>query len=106
MSPFWVDFPIKAFPAPDYTEIPTPLKTAVYEQFRACHRLRLWHEKCSEANVCDLAARGGNMKDTSRMDDWRSLCELASQENDPQKLLELITKINRALEECHQRSRC
>jgi len=45
------------------------------------------------------------MKDTSRTDDWRSLCELVSKETDPQKLLELITKINRAVEECHQRNR-
>ena len=45
------------------------------------------------------------MKDTSRTDDWRSLCEQASTESDPQKLMELITRINRALEECHQRSR-
>ena len=45
------------------------------------------------------------MKDTSRTDDWRSLCEQASKESDPQKLLELITKINSALEENQQRSR-
>jgi L-asparaginase/Glu-tRNA(Gln) amidotransferase subunit D len=38
------------------------------------------------------------MKDTSSTDDWRSLCELASKETNPQKLLELITRINRALE--------
>jgi len=42
------------------------------------------------------------MKDHS--DDWRSLCELASKENDPRKLLDLITRINRALEETHRRS--
>ena len=40
--------------------------------------------------------------DKSRTDDWRSLCELASKENDPQKLLELIRKINRVLEDCNQ----
>lgn len=45
------------------------------------------------------------MEDTSRTDDWRSLRELASKERDPQKLLELITKINRALEGRHQRGR-
>lgn len=43
-----------------------------------------------------------NMKDTSSTDDWCSLCELASKETNPQKLLELITRINRALEECHR----
>lgn len=43
------------------------------------------------------------MKDTNRSDDWLSLCELASKESDPQKLLDLISKINRALEECRQR---
>lgn len=42
------------------------------------------------------------MQDKNHMDDWLSLCEQASQECDPQKLLELITKINRALERCQQ----
>jgi hypothetical protein len=42
------------------------------------------------------------MKDTSHTDDWRSLCEQASHESDPQKLLELVAKINRALEEYRQ----
>ena len=45
------------------------------------------------------------MEDTSRGDDWRSLCEMASKESNPQKLLELITRINRALQESHQRNR-
>jgi len=45
------------------------------------------------------------MKDTSRTDDWRSLCEKASKETDPLKLVDLITKINRILEECHQQNR-
>lgn len=44
------------------------------------------------------------MQNTS-MDDWRFLCGLASHEQDPQKLLELLTRINRALEKCHQQSR-
>jgi len=39
------------------------------------------------------------MKDTSQPDDWRSLCELASKEKDPKKLMELVSKISRALEE-------
>jgi len=39
------------------------------------------------------------MKDTNQPDDWRSLCELASEEEDPQKLMELVSKISRALEE-------
>ena len=43
------------------------------------------------------------MNDTNHSDDWRALCELASKESDPRKLLDLITKINRALAECHQR---
>jgi hypothetical protein len=42
------------------------------------------------------------MMDTSTTDDWCSLCELASKETNPQKLLELITKINRALGECRR----
>lgn len=45
------------------------------------------------------------MEDVSRTDDWRSLCELASKETNPQKLLELLTKINRALQESHRYGR-
>jgi hypothetical protein len=44
------------------------------------------------------------MNDTNRSDDWRSLCELASKETDSQKLLDLISKINRALEERSRRA--
>lgn len=45
------------------------------------------------------------MKETNHSDDWRSLCESPSKETNPQKMLELITRINRALEDCRQRSR-
>lgn len=45
------------------------------------------------------------MKDASRSEDWRVLCELASKERDPEKLIDLIMKINQALEEDHQKSR-
>ncbi len=45
------------------------------------------------------------MKDTNGSEDWRVLCELASKEKDPEKLIDLIVKINQALEECQQRSR-
>ncbi len=45
------------------------------------------------------------MKDTNQSDDWRVLCEVASKEKDPEKLIHLIVKINQALEECHQKSR-
>jgi hypothetical protein len=44
------------------------------------------------------------MNDISRSDDWRTLCELASKEKDPQKLLDLISKISQALEECNQQN--
>lgn len=38
------------------------------------------------------------MKDTRNgSEDWLVLCELASKEADPKKLLDLITKINQAL---------
>ena len=43
------------------------------------------------------------MKDTN--EDWSVLCDLASKEMDPKKLLDLITKINQALAEFHQRPR-
>ena len=45
------------------------------------------------------------MKDTNRSDDWRVLCELASKEQDPEKLIDLIVQINQALEHSHQQSR-
>jgi hypothetical protein len=45
------------------------------------------------------------MKDTNGSEDWRVLCELASKEKDPKKMLDLITKINQALEEFHHRPR-
>ena len=45
------------------------------------------------------------MEDTSRGDAWLSLCELASKEPYPHKLLELITSINRALEDPDRMSR-
>jgi hypothetical protein len=45
------------------------------------------------------------MKDIHGSQDWRALCELASKEHDPEKLLNLIVKINQALEECNRQSR-
>ncbi len=45
------------------------------------------------------------MKDTNGSEDWRVLCELASKEKDPEKLIDLIVKINQALEECQQKPR-
>ena len=44
------------------------------------------------------------MRDTNESKDWRVLCELASKEKDPEKLIDLVVKINQALEECHQES--
>ena len=35
--------------------------------------------------------------------DWRSLCEQASKEKDPEKLMELVRKLNQALEEHRRR---
>ena len=45
------------------------------------------------------------MKETNASEDWRVLCELASKEEDPKKMIDLITKINQALEELHHKSR-
>jgi len=45
------------------------------------------------------------MKDTNGQKDWLVLCELASKEKDPKKLLDLITKINQALQEFHNKPR-
>jgi len=45
------------------------------------------------------------MKNTNRSDEWRVLCELASKEKDPEKLIDLIMQLNQVLEESHQKSR-
>ena len=45
------------------------------------------------------------MKDANGSEDWLVLCELASKEKVPKKLLDLITKINQALEEFHLKRR-
>ena len=45
------------------------------------------------------------MRNTNESEDWRVLCELASKEKDPEKLIDLVVKINQALEECHQKPR-
>ena len=44
------------------------------------------------------------MTDKVSSNDWRALCELARREEDPGKVLELIVKINRALEDCNRAS--
>ena len=44
------------------------------------------------------------MNETNPPDDWRELCELASKERDPKKLLDLVTRINRALEDPRHQS--
>jgi hypothetical protein len=43
------------------------------------------------------------MTDTNRIEDWRVLCELASREKDPEKLIDLIMKVNQALEDSRQK---
>jgi hypothetical protein len=45
------------------------------------------------------------MKDTNGSQDWCVLCARASNEMNPKKPLDLITKINQALEECHHKPR-
>jgi hypothetical protein len=45
------------------------------------------------------------MRDTNESKDWRVLCEQASKEKDPEKLIDLVVKINQALEECNQKPR-
>jgi len=45
------------------------------------------------------------MANTNRSADWRILCELASKEKDSEKLIDLIAKINKALELCQQKPR-
>ena len=44
------------------------------------------------------------MKDTNGSEDWLIMFELAAKEMDPKKLLDLITKINQALEAFYHKS--
>lgn len=39
------------------------------------------------------------MSEQKSTTDWHVLCELASKEKDPEKLMELVKKLNRALDE-------
>lgn len=39
------------------------------------------------------------MSEQKSSTDWHVLCELASKEKDPKKLMELIKKLNQALDE-------
>ncbi len=45
------------------------------------------------------------MRDTNGSEDWGVLCELASKEKDTEKLIDLVVKINQALEEWHWKPR-
>jgi hypothetical protein len=45
-----------------------------------------------------------NTNRSNRSYDWRVPCELASNERNPEKLLDLIVKINQVLEESHHRT--
>jgi DNA polymerase II large subunit len=58
------------------------------------HHLQSRRAHQEEENVSDL-------KDKS----WLELCEAASREHDPEKLLELITALNDALEEREQQEK-
>jgi hypothetical protein len=39
------------------------------------------------------------MHERNRSTDWHVLCELASKEQDPDKLLDLVRRLNQALDE-------
>lgn len=43
------------------------------------------------------------MTNANQTEDWLVLCELASKEQDPEKLIDLIMKINQALENSRQK---
>jgi hypothetical protein len=45
------------------------------------------------------------MASLSGSEDWRVLCEMASKEMDSDKLLDLVDKLNRALDEHNQQRR-
>jgi hypothetical protein len=44
------------------------------------------------------------MTHTTGLEEWRVLCEMASKEMDSDKLMDLVGRINCALDHCNQRS--
>ena len=45
------------------------------------------------------------MNSTNGSEDWRVLCEMAAKEMDSDKLLDLVNKLNQALDEHNQQQR-
>jgi hypothetical protein len=52
---------------------------------------RLWHRTIFVAKEKRMAS--------NQPKDWRKLCEAAAKEEDPNKLMELVSEINKALDE-------
>jgi hypothetical protein len=49
-------------------------------------------------NAVETSSRGGQFMSDLESKDWRELSEAASREQDPQKLMDLIRALNKALE--------
>ena len=63
-------------------------------------RIGIWALVCWLNRVRQFLARsGGSMTDIQQSPQLLRLCELASKEHDPQKLVRLILKINQKLDE-------
>ena len=63
-------------------------------------RIGIWALVCWLNQVRQFLARsGGSMTDIQQSPQLLRLCELASKEHDPQKLVRLILKINQKLDE-------
>jgi hypothetical protein len=63
-------------------------------------RIGVWSSVCCLIRVRQFLGRsGGTMTDIQQSPQLLTLCELASKEHDPQKLVRLILKINQKLDE-------
>ena len=76
--------------------------------FKYLH-FQAWHGNCSYQSHTQLGGTlrlmGGVMSYDLVAKDWRELSEAASQERDPKRLLDLVTKLNAVLKEREDKKR-
>jgi hypothetical protein len=68
-----------------------------------------WHGNCNQSSTRNLAensvVEGESMSYNLVAKNWRELSEAASKEQDPQKLLELVTELNEVLKKREDQKR-
>jgi hypothetical protein len=78
------------------------------KSFKYLH-FRAWHDNCtlpeSYATRRNTLIDGGVMSYDLVAKDWRELSEAASQERDPKRLLDLVTRLNAVLKEREDKKR-